>query len=374
VEFGVFHSAYVPAHDDPAVRRQLEHRQLLGEAEIAAVADRCGFKYSWSTEHHFLDEYSHLSASEVFMGFVAGRTDRIHLGSGIFNLTPPVNPPARTAERVAMLDHLSQGRFEFGIGRGSSSLEYRGFGIAEADTTKAMMDEVLPELLRMWRETPYEHDGACFSMPPRSILPKPWTQPHPPLWIACGSPATFEKAGRLGIGALCFTTGTPEDLKPLIATYKEAIAECTDPVGEFVHDNVAVVSRLVCTETDGEAIDLVLGSRANYYQSLVYRYLDNLLRPEGIPEWPEIIRNFTREELEWQVEAGLATYGSPETCARGVEAWVSAGADQVIFSLLTTELPFEVHVATLERFGREVIPAFDTDPVHRSTRQREAAA
>ena len=79
------------------------------------------------------------------------------------------------------------------------------------------------DMIRLLTEDPYSYDGAAFSMPERSVLPRPWTPPHPPLWLACGSPATFEKAGRLGMGALCFTMGEPEDLAPLIETYRTAI-------------------------------------------------------------------------------------------------------------------------------------------------------
>src|SRR5207342_3629929 len=131
------------------------------------------WKYSWWTEHHFLWEYSHISSNEVIMPFVAARTNQMHIGSGIINITPPVNHPARIAERVAMLDHLSEGRFEFGTGRGSSSTEFKGFGIPDGETTRAMFDESLREILRMWRETPYSYQGKFFSMPERNILPKP---------------------------------------------------------------------------------------------------------------------------------------------------------------------------------------------------------
>src|SRR4029077_4659118 len=115
--------------------------------------------YTWATEHHFLTEYSHLSANEVFLGYLAAATSRIHLGSGIFNVTPPVNHPVRVAERAAMLDHLSLGRFELGMGRGASTTEQRGFGIEDPELTKEMFDEVVPELVRMWTETDYSHDG-----------------------------------------------------------------------------------------------------------------------------------------------------------------------------------------------------------------------
>src|SRR2546423_6291015 len=172
MEFGLFNSLYVPHHlsdGDPAA----EHRRLMDEIAVVQAADRSGFKYTWATEHHFLTEYSHLSANEVFLGYLAHATERIHLGSGIFNITPPVNHPARVAERVAMLDHLSEGRFEFGMGRGSSTTEQKGFGITDPDITREMFDEVVGEFRKMWAAGEYPgHDGRFFSMPPRNVLPK----------------------------------------------------------------------------------------------------------------------------------------------------------------------------------------------------------
>jgi alkanesulfonate monooxygenase SsuD/methylene tetrahydromethanopterin reductase-like flavin-dependent oxidoreductase (luciferase family) len=148
VEFGLFNALYLPHEQasDPA----MEHSRLLDEVTSIQAADRSGFKYTWASEHHFLTEYSHLSANESFLAFVAAKTERIHVGTGIFNITPPVNHPARVAERVAMIDHLSEGRFEFGMGRGSSSTEQGGFGITDPDLTKEMFDEVMPEFRKMW--------------------------------------------------------------------------------------------------------------------------------------------------------------------------------------------------------------------------------
>src|ERR671923_752291 len=134
MEFGIFNSLYTPEQAlqgrDPAV---VQHERLMNEVEWTVAADKAGFKYTWATEHHFLTEYSHLSANEVFLGYLAAATSYIHLGSGIFNVTPPVNHPARVAERVALLDHLCEGRFEFGMGRGSSTIEQRGFGIPDPE-------------------------------------------------------------------------------------------------------------------------------------------------------------------------------------------------------------------------------------------------
>src|SRR5881398_1630546 len=145
MEFGLFVQAHVPRHEVEVDPAGAEHMRLLREVELAEACDRHGFKYVWSVEHHFLEEYSHLSASEIVLPFIAARTTRIHVGSAIWNLTPPVNHPARVAERVAMLDHLSEGRFEFGTGRGSSSTEVFGFGIESLDATKDMWDETIAQ-------------------------------------------------------------------------------------------------------------------------------------------------------------------------------------------------------------------------------------
>ena len=121
MEFGVFIQGYNPKFrwgDDPSAA---EHRALMNDLELVQAADRAGFKYVWASEHHFLDEYSHLSANDVVLGWLAHATERIHVGSGIFNPLPQVNHPAKLAERVAMLDHISGGRVEFGTGRGAGS-------------------------------------------------------------------------------------------------------------------------------------------------------------------------------------------------------------------------------------------------------------
>src|SRR3954454_6997846 len=103
MEFGIFNSLYLPHHLTEKDPEHAEHNRLLDEVTWTEAADKAGFKYTWATEHHFLTEESHLSANESFLAFVAARTKNIHIGSGIFNVTPPVNHPARVAERVAVL-------------------------------------------------------------------------------------------------------------------------------------------------------------------------------------------------------------------------------------------------------------------------------
>jgi alkanesulfonate monooxygenase SsuD/methylene tetrahydromethanopterin reductase-like flavin-dependent oxidoreductase (luciferase family) len=372
MEFGYFAQAFVPDFEQQ-VEPGAEHRRLMENLEFAVECDRQGVKYIWCPEHHFLYEYSHMPAPEVFLSFVGARTQRIHLGTAITNTTPPVNHPARIAERAAMLDQLSEGRFEFGTGRGSSTTEVLGFGIPDLDITKDMWDETIREFPKMWKQSSYSFEGKYFSMPPRNVLPKPYTQPHPPMWVACGSPATFEKAGSLGLGAFCFTTGSPEVLAPLIKAYKDAVAHAT-PVGDYVNDNILCVSTFLCMEDREEAFRVASNMHMSYYSSLVFHWLDNIQRPKHVPEWPALLPEPTPEMMPALAESGAVCVGDPDDLARAIQHYEDIGCDQIVFSPLSTTMGFDRAIDSLRLFAKEVQPRFDKDPVHRTTRMREAAA
>src|SRR5262245_61268305 len=223
MEFGIFAQLFVPRYERD-VDPMAEHKRIMRNIEVGVAADRCGVKYVWCPEHHFLDEYSHMPGPEVYLSNLAARTERIHVGSAIFNITPKVNHPARVAETVALFDHLTKGRFEFGTGRGSSTTEVFGFDIDSLDDTTPMWDESIREIPKMWKEGMYSHEGTYFRMPERDVLPKPYGALHPAMWVACGSPSTFAKAGSMGLGAFCFTLGSPKQIAPLITSYKDAAA------------------------------------------------------------------------------------------------------------------------------------------------------
>ncbi len=371
MEFGIFNGVallprYIEQHGANA-----EHDRLMDEIAFVEAADRAGFKYTWVTEHHFLTEYSHLSANESFMAFAAAKTSNIHIGSGIINITPPVNHPARVAERVAMMDHLSEGRFEFGTGRGSSTTEQKGFGIEDQELTKEMVAETYPEIVKMWRDEEYSYDGKFFSMPRRNVLPKPYTKPHPPLWIAAGSPSSFELAAKMGIGVLCFAFGNPDQFAPLIEKYKTMI-EDAEPIGEYVNNNVMITTQMLCLEDGARARQEFLRADSNYHVSLVFRYLDTFPRPKGIPQWPEVIPPLPAEAVDESIRQGLMAVGDPEEVTKTIERYAATGADQVSFGMLSSSMPIEVCQEAVATFGRHVIPQFDQDPVHSTTRQRIA--
>src|SRR5437870_6264708 len=179
MRFGLFYEHQLPRPWDP----DAEERIMQDALDQIELADRLGFDYVWEVEHHFLEEYSHSSAPEVFLAAVSQRTQRIRLGHGIVQLPPAFNHPVRVAERVAMLDLVSGGRVEFGTGESSSQAELGGFGV-DRDTKRAQCEESLDVITRMFVENPFGgYDGRWTSMPPRSVLPKPKQKPHPPLWV-----------------------------------------------------------------------------------------------------------------------------------------------------------------------------------------------
>ena len=379
MEFGIFVQGHVPNTRVEREGDQAEHNALMKEAELIRVADQNNFKYAWITEHHFLTEYSHLSASDAYLGYCAAQTERIHLGSGIFSFNPHKDHPGRIAERVAMLDHLTEGRFEFGTGRGAGSREVTGWDIASTDETRAIWDEVIREIPKMWRDEEYAYQGEFFNLPfpgdkipTRNILPKPYSKPHPPMWVAAGNPPTFEKAARMGLGVLAFTTRAVPDMAPLIATYKDNVGKA-EPVGAFANDNVMVTIGLVCME-DGEAARKMAANMGiNYLQSLVYHYHDTIPVPEGAPVWPEPVSEPTREEVEFRIDQGYILCGDPDEITEQLRRMENVGIDQLVFGV-PCDLPWDVAAESLRLFGDEVIPKFDTEPTHRTTRQREAAA
>src|SRR6266705_1159881 len=136
-------------------------------------------------EHQLVEESSHCSASDVFLAAAAARTKRIRLGHGIRQVIPNYNHPARTAEAVAMLDLVSNGRAELGIGEGATRLELGGFNIP-AKEKRAMSLEAAEQIANMMVMTPYPgFEGRSFSFPCRNVVPKPMQKPHPPMWMAC---------------------------------------------------------------------------------------------------------------------------------------------------------------------------------------------
>ena len=176
MRFGVFYEHQLPRPWNDGD----EHRLFKEALDQIELADKLGIDYAWEVEHHFLEEYSHSSAPEVFLAAASQRTKRIRLGHGIVLAPPAYSPPARIAERIATLDLVSDGRVEWGTGESSSRIELEGFGISYLEK-RAAWEEAVREAVRMQCMSPYPgFEGRYFSMPHRNVMPKPLQKPHPP--------------------------------------------------------------------------------------------------------------------------------------------------------------------------------------------------
>jgi alkanesulfonate monooxygenase SsuD/methylene tetrahydromethanopterin reductase-like flavin-dependent oxidoreductase (luciferase family) len=373
VRFGLFLEHQVPrpwADGD-------DGRVFTEALEQIELADRLGFDTVWCVEHHFLSEFAHCSAPEVFLCAVAQRTRRIRIGHGVVLLPPRFNHPIRVAERVAALDILSDGRVEFGTGR-SSQYEQAGFEI-DTEQSRDMWQECLEIIPRMWTEDPFEYRGRFVNVPSRSIIPKPIQKPHPRIWMAATSPQSWEIAGRNGIGILGLTifVRIPQ-LAERVQVYRQALAQAK-PVGKFINDRVGAFTIVHVAETREQAIANGATEGAINYLLYAFRILGGFADPsrgmqrehaeieiKSTPyrdmiakEYPIIVKmqrgECTFDDLD---QEDMVIVGDVDHCIRKVERYRRAGLDHFIALMQADRIPHESVLRSIELFGREIIPRF----------------
>jgi alkanesulfonate monooxygenase SsuD/methylene tetrahydromethanopterin reductase-like flavin-dependent oxidoreductase (luciferase family) len=372
MRFGVFYELQMPKPWDAGSERRIVHEAL----EQVALADRLGFDYAWCVEHHFLEEYSHCSAPEVFLAAAAARTNRIRLGHGIRQVIPNYNHPARTAEGLGMLDLISNGRVDFGIGEGATRLELGGFGIA-AKEKRAMALEAAEQIANMMVLEPYPgFEGPHFSLPCRNVIPKPLQKPHPPMWMACTNRDTIRVAARNGLGALAFAFVDPDEARHWSTIYYDIIRsdECV-PLGHAVNANLAVVSAFSIHPDRVEAI-----RRGQDGFEFFFYAVNALVAQDARPGRSRLWESFqqvrgdrTAELIARAHEAGYqgAGIGTPDDMRAHLRNSQAAGVDQVIFLQQAGHNRHEEILASLELFAREVAPEFQRQAAEREARKRE---
>src|SRR5437764_9130255 len=208
---------------------QSELRAYQNTIEQAVAGDRFGWDAFWTVEHHFLSEYCHCSYPEVLYGAIASRTERIRIGYGVRLMPSPYNHPVRTAESVAVLDLVSNGRVDMGTGRSSTRPELEGFGI-DPHETREMWQEAIGHIVGCWTNDEYEFSGKYWDMPKRRVIPKPIQKPHPPLWGATTSDDGHRQVGSLGLGLCSFAVGvSPVEEKRRVDIYRKAVERVEMP-------------------------------------------------------------------------------------------------------------------------------------------------
>ena len=377
-----------------------DHLVLKETLEQCTLADEAGFDYLWFVEHHFLTGFSASPCPELVYAALSQRTKNIRLGLGVVIL--PYHHPIRVAERVAMLDHLSEGRVDFGTGR-SAAYEVTGMGIDPRET-RDMWAESLDMVPKIWGSDWFEWEGKYWQVPKRQVLPKPYQDPHPPIWVAALQPTTYEIAAEKGIGVLAFGSSAPESLEPYVKTYKEKV-KSANPVGAVINDQWANSTLGVCLEDNRQAREMGARSIKDFFrpgrpyvqdQKDVYQRL--LEQWGGVPE--HLKQNFSRyvegvesgaaghgldfsggEAIAHSVWAdldadtlsdrGVIIAGNPDSCIEALKKHEATGIDQMMIMMQTESVPHDKVMKSIELFGKYVIPEFKNGEREKSKREEE---
>jgi alkanesulfonate monooxygenase SsuD/methylene tetrahydromethanopterin reductase-like flavin-dependent oxidoreductase (luciferase family) len=391
MKFGIFYEHQLPRpwNDDS------EFQILQNALEQIELADALGIDYVWEVEHHFLEEYSHSSAPEVFLAAASQRTKNIRLGHGIVQTPPAFNHPARVAERIATLDLLSNGRVDFGSGESSSEAELGGFMI-DPEHKREMWEEGLRVAIRCLTEAPFTgHSGKFVTMPPRNVVPKPRQKPHPPLWVACSRRDTIHMAAQRGLGALSFAFIDPEDARHWVDDYYTTLAQEGVPMGDAVNANLACVTTFMCHDDEDVALERGLEGANFFGYSLAHYYVFGRHAPAKTDVWQEFQarrgeRGFSPEAVQAAAsnrdrlgakivqdeETGLrGAVGTPDQVRDYLQRYEECGVDQVIFTSQAGKNQHEHIMESLELFGREVLPEFKErdEKLQRDKQQRIAS-
>lgn len=367
MKFGIFYELQIPRPWEPHSEWKLHH-DALDQLELA---DQLGFDYAWEVEHHFLEEYSHSPAPEVFLGAASQRTKNIRLAHGIIQL--PTNSPARVVERVSTLDLLSNGRVDFGMGESASVTELEPFGV-NFDDKREMWEEAVKCVFPMFGDDPVSFEGKYFNFPERLVVPKPLQKPHPPIWVACSQLPTIEMAGRRGMGALGFQFVSADAAHAWVHAYYNSITKHLDKLADYqINPNIALVSYFMCAETDEEARRRAEG--LTFFQFALRFYgssADRRRPPAGtVNLWDEFVKWKTEnpETVERALRGGLV--GSPDTIRNKLRKFESSNVDQIILLNQAGKNSHEHICESLELFAKEVMPEFQArDGLHQEWKRQ----
>ena len=364
------------------------YKETLEQCELA---DQVGFDNLWFVEHHFLTGFSGSPAQDAIFGALSRITKQIRIGYGVCIL--PYHHPVRVAERVALLDQLTDGRIEVGTGR-SNAYEQTGLGVDPRDT-RSLWNESINMLPKIWTSDEYEYEGEHWSVPKRRVLPKPFQQPHPRMYLACTSEDSFRLAAQKGIGVLSSASYAVEVLKEKVQIYRDALKDC-EPVGEFITEFWGNNVHGFCDDDDDYAKELAaesmktfFGPDKPYIAGRIGAYEELLEAWGGVPD--HLTADFSRwlrqsdeehqqlaEEVGLSLDAGpgaaraaiaqldgktlsdrgVIIAGNPESCIKTCQMYEDIGVDQVMLIMQTETIPHEKVMASIEKFGKEVIPAF----------------
>ena len=372
MKFGIFYEHQLPRPWTDGAELKL-FQDALSQVELA---DKLGIEYAWEVEHHFLEEYSHSSAPEVFLAAASQRTKNIRLGHGIKLMPPGYNAPARIAEEVATLDLVSNGRVEWGTGESASRAELEGFGINPMER-RAQWRETVEQVANMMAMDPYPgFQGKYFSMPVRNIVPKPVQKPHPPIWVACSNRETIHLAAQLGIGALTFAFVDPAEAKKWVDDYYETFKNECVPIGHTVNPNVAMVTSFSCHADAAEAYRRGFDGFKFFQFGLGHHYVFGNHKPGRTDVWKqyEAVKSALGEKDLDFLGGGTDGIGTPDQLRAHLRRFSDAGVDQTVFIQQGGKNKHEDICDSLNLFASAVMPEFKGEQEAREKRKQDELA
>jgi natural product biosynthesis luciferase-like monooxygenase protein len=345
------------AHYNPTYFADLDgtpaefYRRMFEQIELL---DALGFDDAWVTEHHFLEYGGLLPHPPTFLAAVARTTRRIHLGVAVSVL--PLHNPLQVAEEYAMVDVISNGRLEFGVGRGSTLGDFYGLRISVDDSALRMREAT--ELIRgAWSEEVVSYRGELFAYQGLRVLPKPVQRPHPPIWVgASRSDDTYRWAGQNGYHLMTLPyMYEPAEIQQALDHYRGAlVAAGHDPTTREVLGKFHVY----VAETDEAAY-----REAEPYLERYEASAASAIRRPSHQVAPSAKRTRDRDYFAAQIAAGNVIAGAPDRCVEVIRRWRDTlGLTALSGTFHFGGLPQALALRSIRLFAEHVMPAFRDPP------------
>ena len=332
--------------------------EALAQIELA---DRIGLDYVWEVEHHFLEEYSHSPAPEVFYGAVTQRTKNIRIAHGVRLLPFNFNHPIKIAEQAAVLDIMSNGRVDIGTGRSTTAQELDGFGV-NYDRTRDEVKEALEIIVKAWTEDILEYNGKLIQVPPRRVVPKPIQKPHPPMWMACVAPDSYAIAGDRGLGVLSFSLNW-EQVQKSMEEYRKASAQRSNQIPKVVNEEFAGL--IICHVAENKEEEAIGLEGARWFMHNVAKLFEPLMVKNKLYSY-EYLRMLMAMNLDPKdasdaelKEHHMVAVGNPDEVIRKLENFQKSGMNQVICFKQAGRIPHANIMQSLKRMGKHILPYFN---------------
>lgn len=349
---------------------QRDAEQRCFDEAIAEIkyADKLGFNTVWVVEHHFREGRSASACSEAILGGLALCTEQIGIGFGV-TLTPfGFVHPARIAEKVATVDVLSHGRVQWGTGR-STPMEQAAFHVPTTDESRMQWKEAIEIVVGMWEQERFSYKSERLTFPERVQTPKPFQDPHPPVWQAAASEKSAISAGEYGLGLLSFALLQPvEKMAEHIRAYRsaQAMARPEDMLTRVKNDKVGIYTLVHCYEDADEARAYGLWDSVNWWYRHLAEFTLEWELPNLSPEEQQAVFPLLEPVIKGEVPVeyyqneDMIVIGTPEECLEKILRYESVGVDELLCYVQFGDIPHDKVMRNLELLATKVMPALES--------------